>query len=133
MKVIDITIADDHIPRKRQAKRKANITVFDESENQLIGFYYEDGTDSGHLFNPSDPKEVHGAAKALAEFFRESIGNAVVILKLFSRIAQPDQESKPENQCPVCDSLGMTVHKYNDGRCDRTEVYCEICGYENEY
>ena len=131
MKVIDITIADDHIPRKRQAKRKANITVFDDSENQMIGFYYEDGTDHGHLYNPKDPKEVKRAAEVLAEFFREPLDNALAILKLFTPVA--DSLQRPENQCPQCDSLCMSVHKYNDGRCKRTEVYCEECGYENEY
>ena len=43
MKVIDITIADDHIPKERPAKRKANITVFDNSEKQCITFYPEEG------------------------------------------------------------------------------------------
>lgn len=43
-------------------------------------------------------------------------------------------ETRIENQdffCPECDGNDFDVKKYNDGRCDRTEICCVDCGWDN--
>ena len=88
-----------------------DILKIDENAVYYDGIYYIE-------YNVIDPKEYGKIKFSPAEF---------------DPVKTSTPEHPDENQCPKCLSYGMNVKKYNDGRCDRTEVYCEMCGYEDEY